>query len=66
MTAQKKNIDGSLYWMIHTVPLASTPDLFLAMCDSLLLKLLKTIFKRRREGIYVCPISPLPSEENDI
>lgn len=40
MTAQK-NIDGSLYWMIHMAPLASTPDLFLTECNSLLLKLLK-------------------------
>lgn len=37
----KKNIDGSLYWMIHMAPLASTPDLFLTKCNSLLLKLLK-------------------------
>lgn len=65
MTAQK-NIDSFLYQMTHEVPLASTPDLFLAMYYSLLSKLLKTIFKRRRKGIYVCPISRLPSAENDI
>lgn len=65
MTAQKI-IDGSLHWMTPEVPLASTPDLFLATYDSLLSKLLKTIFKRRRKGIYVCPISSLPSAESDI
>lgn len=44
--------------MIHTAPLASTLDLFLTVCNSLLLKLLKTTFKRR-EGIYVGPVVPL-------
>lgn len=33
--------------MIHMAPLASTPDLFLTVYNSLLLKLLKTTFKRR-------------------
>lgn len=55
LTAQK-NIDNSLCWMIHKAPLTSTPDLFLATYNSLLLKLLKTIFKRKRKEFYVSPI----------
>lgn len=52
----QKNIDSSLCWMIHKAPLTSTPDLFLATYNSLLLKLLKTIFKRKRKEFYVSPI----------